>query len=57
MNDYFLSIWFLHYQSGLFSKMKSGVLYRSARHFAKSAFLLKRALCDGLNIRTVIDLR
>lgn len=43
--------------SGLGPKMKSGMLYRSARHFARSLSTLMPAVCDQLQIRTIIDLR
>lgn len=43
--------------SGLAPKMKEGMLYRSARHFATSHLPLKHVLCDMLDIRSVIDLR
>lgn len=43
--------------SGMLGRMRQGVLFRSARHFAADSTELASVLCDELNIKSVIDLR
>ncbi|XP_053990673.1 uncharacterized protein LOC128882883 isoform X2 [Hylaeus volcanicus] len=47
----------LSISGGLQHAIPRGVLYRSARNFATSLFLVKKVLCDILQIKTIIDLR
>lgn len=47
----------LSISGGLQHAIPRGVLYRSARNFATSLYIVKKVFCDMLQIQTIIDLR